>query len=227
MILYFPHIPKAGGSTLREIFFRKFQSNKIIKVWNTRFGADLDAGSFQNLDYETLKLSKAIMGHLPLKYFIRNHEAKKMLCNGDIKIITCVRDPVRRLTSLYNFIKFNKNHRKHLEMQNTGLVDFIYSQEENFQFNYLSCELAENIGEVNDLMKISSIDSSIENFQLYFKTHLGFDPGPVDIKNSITKFSLDNPIAKMEDIPHNTLAKLYKKHYVDHSLYEQSLQTTF
>jgi hypothetical protein len=72
VVFYFPHIPKAGGTTLKQLFYLAFGTDKCMKVWNPDFGADYAVAEFTQLSLEDIERSQVILGHLPFATYLSN-----------------------------------------------------------------------------------------------------------------------------------------------------------
>jgi hypothetical protein len=60
-MIFFPHIPKSGGFTLRTVFYNYFAQNVVIKVWGNK-SADYSMEQFLELDKDDIKNKHAIIG---------------------------------------------------------------------------------------------------------------------------------------------------------------------
>lgn len=92
-MIYFPHIPKAGGTTLKKKFYKAFGENNCLKVWNG-FASNAEVADFHQIS--DLKQYSAIVGHLPVSIFLEKvtfddlHTTSE---NGDVisrNIIHCM-----------------------------------------------------------------------------------------------------------------------------------------
>jgi len=123
MIVFFPHIPKAGGQTLIQGFYKAFGTKKCIKVWDPNFGADVSSDNFYKLSDKEFEGISAIVGHLPLLKFLKNNYIEKEFKKGNILIFTCVREPILRMISLYNYITYFEKHPLHEKIVKLSPVD--------------------------------------------------------------------------------------------------------
>jgi len=221
-IIYFPHIPKAGGTTLKQQFFKAFGNHDCLKIWDPRFGADVSPEGFKDVDKKTLQGIKAITGHLPVNLFFENQYAKAAFESGDIKIITAVRNPIDRVISLYNYVSHNRKHPNHLVMKNKSPIEFITEQKLNFQYNFLKFPNSDGLDAIFESITVFSIENSIAEFANFFQQELNFDVGRTEIKNTTVSIAGGRKLFSMNDIPVEVLKQLEEKHYLDMSLYRHA-----
>ena len=221
MLIYFPHIPKAGGQTLLQCFYKAFGAKRCIKVWNTNFGADVSPDQFKDLSSENFKNIYAVIGHLPVRNFFKNDYAKQQFYKGNVKILTSVRNPIQRLVSLYNYINYNEKHPHHRNLSNTPPLEFIINQQANFQYNFLKSDLYEilTLSQILDMIDVFPLERSIDGFTHFFKSNLDIDVGKLDIKNSSKDLAHGKKLLSESDIPNDLLNHLTKKHKIDFELY--------
>ena len=91
-LLIYLHIPKTGGTTLRDIIQYQYKSNKILTIPTLSESKDI----INNLSLDREKQLDIIQGHL--QYGIH----KKL--NRNIKYFTMLRDPIKRILSTYYYI---------------------------------------------------------------------------------------------------------------------------
>ena len=221
-MIYFPHIPKAGGTTLKQQFFRAFGNRNCLKVWNPRFGADVSPDEFKSVDSQTLKNKKAVIGHLPVSLFLENQYARSAFEAGEVKIITSVRNPIDRVISLYNYVSHNRKHPNHLAMKTKSPIDFISEQKRNFQYHFLEFPNAGGLEDIYKSVVVYSMEHSIEAFSTFFMEDMNFDVGPTEIKNTTASIAGAEKLFSMDDIPSDILLKLQEKHNLDMLLYDHS-----
>ena len=118
--IIFLHVPKAGGSTLRQIFLDQYSNvlakNEIHIINRTR-----DAKHFSGVD-EGLRLNyRLLLGHLPFGM----HE---YLSNG-FQYVSMIRNPLDRVLSDYSYSKSNKNHEAYSLINNSKMSFLEYACE--------------------------------------------------------------------------------------------------
>jgi len=100
-LIVFPHCPKTGGTTLKERY-RYNNSDFVVWDWATR-------------ESDIPGTAKVLFGHdVPLGKLHNTFTDKNLIH------ITCLRDPVDRLMSMYNFFK---TQLKYMDPDQTD-VDF-------------------------------------------------------------------------------------------------------
>jgi len=123
-MIYFPHIPKAGGTTLKRMFDRNLGAGKCIGIWDKRFGADFNADEFPSVDVSSIKEGLALYGHLNIRTALDNKHIAHLDENGELLIISAVRDPIDRIISLFNYMRVTEKHPSHKYILSLGLDGF-------------------------------------------------------------------------------------------------------
>ena len=90
------HIPKAAGTTLRWVMDRQYPQEKIFKIRGDIRGDQAKLHAMAGVDKRQLR---AVFGH----YCYGLHEV--LAPNQPFVYITMLRDPVRRVTSLYSYTR--------------------------------------------------------------------------------------------------------------------------
>ena len=139
-LIYFPHIPKAGGETLKTFFNDVFSTKGSVRVWDPKFGADVSPDDFKKLDESQFEGKSAVVGHLPVAEFMKNDYCRRLYERNEVEILTSVRDPVERIISLYNYIRSKPAHPDNERHLNTKPSIFLRGQPGDFQTKFLSCE---------------------------------------------------------------------------------------
>jgi hypothetical protein len=222
-MIYFPHIPKAGGQTLIHGFYKAYGIDCCIKIWDPQFGADVDAVHFEYLKPKDFENKFAIIGHLKIKQFLKNNYMKKEFEKGHVKIITSVRDPIDRLISMYNYIYYNSRHPKHDEIQNIKYEDFVLSQPRNGQYSFLEMEPSLDIDSLFETVVIFPIENSIKGFTKVLNNYSGVDIGKLEVKNRSLKWANGNRLFRKEDLGSEALKELSRKHHIDFKIYYKSI----
>ena len=219
-MIYFPHIPKAGGTTLKQILYHTFGENNCLKVWNG-FASDVDVDDFHQFTH--LEQYSAILGHLPVKAFLENVTANNLLKNKKIKIITAVRDPLERLVSQYNYMRVNEQHPDHLKFLSTPLSDYLLSQVGNQQVSFLSFE--DKIRKED--IELFPIESSVENFAAFLENESGKYINRIDPRNRTSDIAGERTLSSLDDLPNDLILELQEKHLKDIALYHLAQKNVF
>lgn len=113
--IIFLHLPKAGGTTLRHVFYDQYKYLKKGELYT--INRTKETPDFLNLPQKEKDKIKVLVGHFP--FGLHEH------LRGDFKYVTMLRDPKARVISAYNYSRSIKNHElHHLSISNT-LEDFI------------------------------------------------------------------------------------------------------
>jgi Sulfotransferase domain len=222
VIYFFPHIPKAGGTTLKQFFYKKFGRGNTVKVWDPNFGADVSKVNFEDFEGRLLINSSAVVGHLPVHIFMKNQYMKDKYNAGKVKIITTVRNPIERMVSLYNFVSLNEIHPNHEKVKAADPLEFMLKQQSNFQYNFLKFDKIDSVDEIFDVMEVCSTENSIKFFGDFFRNEIDFNLEDVQIKNKTSRFSSNGSLFGLDEIPSDVIEELSDKHSLDLALYERS-----
>ena len=224
MIVCFPHIPKAGGQTLLQGFYKAFGFKKCIKVWNPDFGADVSPMDFPSLSSEQFKGMSAVVGHLSLSDFLMNSHARGEFDKGNVKIITSVRNPIERILSSYNYMFYNEKHPNHENIKNKLPIDFIMNQPANFQYNFLKPKTESLLADLFETIEIFPIENSIPKFIAFFEKNFNIELGGLEVKNKSIDLASGRKMISLEDINKDVFDYLEKKHQMDFDLYHKSFE---
>ncbi|MEH6557747.1 MAG: sulfotransferase family 2 domain-containing protein [Oceanicoccus sp.] len=218
---YFPHIPKAGGTTLRNLFYQAFGTSNCLRVWNPKAGAMIGAKDFSS--FEKLSEFKVVLGHLSVESFLKNDEARLKFARGNVKIVTAVREPIDRIISLYNFIRVNPNHPMHTAMQSIDAFDFLQSQAPNFQLRFLSHCDRTDIETVFASMTILPLEKSTTLLKKHLEATQGATLKEIEPKNRTADRPGASNLLKRAMLNEDQLDKLCQIHHHDIQLHKRSL----
>ncbi len=124
-LIYFLHIPKTGGITLRDIISRQYKRFEICTVPTLKESKQF----LENISELTINQLKFIQGHM--KFGIHT------VLNKPSKYITFLRDPIQRVISLYTYILQVKNHPYNLSTadKTMSIEEFIESGQDSLLIN--------------------------------------------------------------------------------------------
>lgn len=222
MIVYFPHIPKTGGQTLIQGFYKAFGFKKCIKVWHTDFGGDVKPANFVDLSAKEFEGISVVFGHLNMSQFLMNTYTRSEFEKGNVRILTSVRDPIERIISLYNYISLYKKHPKHKSVKSTSPIDFIMEQPANFSFHFLKPKVKSTLDDIYGIMDIFPIEKSIHQLTIFFARNYNIEIGHLEVKNKSINLTNGEKVICLDDIPRDALENLQKKHSIDLELYHRS-----
>tara|TARA_B110000037_G_scaffold74060_1_gene88866 strand:+ start:122 stop:943 length:822 start_codon:yes stop_codon:yes gene_type:complete len=117
--IIFLHLPKAGGTTLRQIFYKQYshlKSNEIFTVNRTK-----ETYKFLDLSDDEKNKIKLLVGHFPFGLHKSMNEYKTY------KYISFLRNPINRTVSAYNYAKTTKGHDyfKKINENKMSLEDYV------------------------------------------------------------------------------------------------------
>lgn len=222
MLIYFPHIPKAGGQTLLQCLYRIFGYQQCIKVWDPNFGADVSPKGFRDFNENQFEGMSAVVGHLSLRNFFANNYARNQFENGNVKILTSVRNPIERIISLYNFIVFNERHPDYEVTKKISLVDFAINQPANFQYNFLRPDDKSTLNRIFEIMDVFPVEKSIDGFSKYFEETRDIIIEGLEIQNRSIDRAKGGKLLSCNDLPRDVVFELKEKHKIDFNLYSKS-----
>ena len=110
------HIPKTGGTTLRDIIQRQYRSEKILMIPKLDESEDI----LKEVSTSQINQLKLIQGHL--KYGIHNHFHRRA------KYFAIIRDPINRVLSTYYYVLSQKNNPQNLSTSNNQMTIYDYVQ---------------------------------------------------------------------------------------------------
>ena len=110
------HIPKTGGTTLRDIIQRQYQSEKILMIPKLEESENI----LKEVSTSQINQLKLIQGHL--KYGIHNH------FHRSVKYFAIIRDPINRVLSTYYYVLSQKNNPQNLSTSNNQMTIYDYVQ---------------------------------------------------------------------------------------------------
>ncbi|AII47846.1 hypothetical protein KR52_01535 [Synechococcus sp. KORDI-52] len=156
---------------MKQGFYEAFGRGRCIKVWRA-FGSDVSSDKFPDLSSHEFKGISAVVGHLRLSDFLKNSYAKREFDDGNVQILTSVRNPVERLVSEYNYVSCNVKHRLHDEIRGMSPMDYIKLQPANIQYDFLKPSDKSSIDDIVEIMKLFPIENSIKGFSNFFAEEL-------------------------------------------------------
>ena len=218
-LLFFPHIPKAGGETLKELFFSTFSPEEMLKVWNTNFGADIEAEDFEWLPNESLRGIRAVFGHLSVQQFLSNRFARALYDDGRVTIVSSVRHPIDRIISLYNYTLAFRAHPNNAHSSLIDRQDWLRWQPCNFQVTFLDLVFDCNGPVLPPFYHVFPIESSIDGFSSFFKETFGTDIGTLAIKNKTIDFDGSISSFSKAGMDRELINQLESAHHLDIALY--------
>ena len=222
MLVYFPHIPKAGGQTLHKVFFDAFALSGCLRIWNTQFGADISPEEFVSLSASDFESVKAIIGHLPVKNFLENDYARERFELGKVKILSSVREPVSRLISLYNYVSLNERHPRHREVLAMTPIEYLTSTPSNIQSKYLAPSKDATTEDIFNVMQVFPVEDSIPGFVSYITETFNAEVGEISVRNKSTEWAKGSSLFTIEDLPKAALEELRQKNQLDTELYRRA-----
>ncbi|HEX5791604.1 MAG TPA: hypothetical protein VFY13_10635 [Luteolibacter sp.] len=222
MLAYFPHIPKTGGQTLLHGFYSAFGRDRCLKVWDDGRGSDMRSGEFPSLLPSQFKKVRAVVGHLPVSKFMENEHASQAYERGRVRIFTSVRDPIDRIISLYNYMKFFPRHPAYETMQQVQPTDFIMRQATNYQLNFIKPHVDAGVDEVFDCMEVAALEVSIEALGKFLRQHFGRRVEPLGIRNKSEMHANGQTLLRREHLPDDVIQDLNQRHALDLELYHRA-----
>ena len=134
------HIPKTGGTTLRDIIQRQYRSEKILMIPKLEESENI----LKEVSTSQINQLKLIQGHL--KYGIHNHFYRRA------KYFAIIRDPINRVLSTYYYVLSQKNNPQNLSTSNNQMTiyDFVQSGVNPFLINGQTQLISGKTGDIDN-----------------------------------------------------------------------------
>ena len=174
------HIPKTGGTTLRDIIQRQYRAEKILMIPKL----DESENIIKEISASHINQLKLIQGHL--KYGIHNHFHRRA------KYFAIIRDPINRVLSTYYYVLSQKNNPQNLSTANNQMTiyDFVQSGVNPFLINGQTKLISGKTGNIdNPIIESEELFSlakeNIENDFLFLGITEMFDETILILKNML------------------------------------------
>lgn len=124
--LFFLHIPRTGGTTLDALLTKSFSPEEILKIYTKE-----EYEQYRYIDSQKLNSIRYITGHL----LLQNYDPPT-LYNSAVRVITFLRDPVKRLHSEYIFYKTwpNQHLYRYIRERKLTFRDYLMSREDIIKY---------------------------------------------------------------------------------------------
>lgn len=219
-MIFFCHIPKAGGETIKELIYRSYGYLNCFKI-----GVDFfEPHSFFKVPRETLISKKAIVGHLTTQDLIANPYIGELISRNSLKSFSVVRDPLDRVISEYNFIRQSKNHPIHEVLLSSSLQDYANSIG-NVQRWSLIPNLNSSLEEIFDFHALFKLPDSIRKVGLFLENYLGrkVDSANILPANKTEDLEVIAPLVRRSDLSEDFVNAFYCKNSIDKEIYERAV----
>ena len=174
------HIPKTGGTTLRDIIQRQYRSEKILMIPKLEESENI----LKEVSTSQINQLKLIQGHL--KYGIHNHFHRRA------KYFAIIRDPINRVLSTYYYVLSQKNNPQNLSTSNNQMTiyDYVQSGVNPFLINGQTQLISGKTGDIdNPIIQSEELFSlakeNIENDFLFLGITEMFDETILILKNML------------------------------------------
>ena len=174
------HIPKTGGTTLRDIIQRQYRAEKILMIPKLEESENI----LKEVSTSQINQLKLIQGHL--KYGIHNHFHRRA------KYFAIIRDPINRVLSTYYYVLSQKNNPQNLSTANNQMTiyDFVQSGVNPFLINGQTKLISGKTGNIdNPIIESEELFSlakeNIENDFLFLGITEMFDETILILKNML------------------------------------------
>ncbi|GAA6167804.1 sulfotransferase family 2 domain-containing protein [Sessilibacter corallicola] len=137
--LIFLHIPKCGGSTIRDKIIQRYSAaGRVFKLYNDNPRQDYytprTLTKFLAENEELPKTVKSIIGHISFE------ELSLLIDMKGWEIFSVVRDPIDRAISNLNYMRINQNHRGNshaMKVTENSLYSYLCSLDGALQSKFL------------------------------------------------------------------------------------------
>ena len=154
------HVPKAGGTTLRQIFLEQYDGStsrdEIYIINRTR-----EAKYFKDIDPKMRAKYRLLLGHLPFGI----HE----YLSGEYQYVSMVRNPIDRAVSDYAYSKSFKKHEAYsmIHDQKMNLVEYVSNYASSWHSNGQT-KLFAGAQYLHEECTTETFNRAIENIERYF-----------------------------------------------------------
>ncbi|MCF8350599.1 MAG: sulfotransferase family protein [Bacteroidales bacterium] len=218
--LFFLHIPKTAGTTLWKTLSKHFPFRSQLP---DRFSI-IASGGYPHFHYPleqsegTIKYCRFLFGHYPFVF-------KKLLGNNT-KVITFLRDPVKRVVSQMYHLKTREREYRNWSYGN--LYEKRIRKSSNLQVRYLCLDAITNklrpdlLGEVGEEELERASNNLRDSFFVGITEQFGQSISLLEAKLGITlgKIKKRNISKKKPDISPDLLQKIESDNQLDRKLYE-------
>ncbi|MEL6441277.1 MAG: sulfotransferase family 2 domain-containing protein [Cyanobacteria bacterium J06621_8] len=225
-LVIFLHIPKAAGTTLRDILCRQYKKEYIYELDSKNFLQSQE--DFKQLDPKEKDKIQLLMGHM----YFGLHEFMSLPST----YITMLRNPIKKVISYYYFVSKLTTHPDYelIKSQNISLKEYCIMKRPNMcnaQTRFLA---GENFSEVNnepemleqakrnlqDYFSIVGITERFNETLILMKQKLGWDLNPYYYKRNTNR---TDSYAKL-NISDDTLETIREYNQLDIELYEYACE---
>ncbi|MEM6612585.1 MAG: sulfotransferase family 2 domain-containing protein [Cyanobacteria bacterium P01_C01_bin.72] len=121
--IVFLHIPKAAGTTLKDILYRQYSTDEIYELDAKQFIQSQE--NFKQLDSTKKAKITILMGHM----YFGLHE----FINSPAAYITMLRNPIERVISYYHFVKKLPSHEDYelIKTNNISIQEYCQMGRQN------------------------------------------------------------------------------------------------
>jgi len=219
--IVFLHIPKAAGTTLKDILYRQYSADEIYELDAKQFIQSQE--DFKQLDPAQKNKINILMGHM----YFGLHE----FINSPTAYITMLRNPIERVISYYHFVKKLPSHEDYelIKTNNISLQEYCQMGRQNMcngQTRFLSgtgeseiCDYDMLAVAKQNLQKSFAAVGIQERFDeslLLLQKKLGWNKMPFYYRRNTNR---SNSYSRLE-ISSDTLAIIRKHNKLDLELYE-------
>lgn len=223
--VFFLHLPKTGGTTMRRVLDREYRNARRYEIGEDVTG---DIRAFRSRHWDRANAPQLVQGHMSygLHHFVP----------GPATYVTLLREPLRRALSDYNYVTSTPGHPIHGHVKDLGLVEYFESgitgQLSNGQVRLLSGDnLPDDPGvpsnrtmERDDLERAREhlvngfaavgLQERFDETLLLFRRRLGWH-WPFYVRENVTTRAY-----RQEDVDPADLARIRELNLLDIELYE-------
>ncbi len=224
--VFFLHIPKTAGATLRRIVYKNYPESA---VYNLNPNASTTEHHFQNLPAAEKQRFDFVQGH----FYYGLH----LFHPRPATYITLLRDPVDRILSHYYYVLKTPIHYLHQRVTSTKMTlqEYVTSgitdELDNGQLRLLTGVKGVPIGQCSRNMLEAAKDNLLNHFSLVgvserFDDFLGATQEVLKWKSSpYENVNVNESRRSKTDVPEETLRVIREANQFDIELYEFVLQT--
>ena len=163
--IIFLHIPKAGGTTLRNVLYHQYSRRNIYEIGEDVNG---DIKHFKGLAESKRKKIKLLSGHMS--------HGLHIYLPGRSLYLTMLRDPVKRVYSEYRFLSSNTLHPLYAIVSKLTFREYLHvnptRQANNGQTRLLSGNSFDDQTGIPGIIPLgrNDLEKALKNLKVYFPT---------------------------------------------------------
>lgn len=161
------------------------------------------------------------MGHLPMKMFLMNDYAREEYDQGRLVCMSVVREPIERLVSGYNYLRYHQEDELRERVENLSLDHFMELAAVNQQAEFLKFGEEIDLAESFSKVELYPLSHAVEGIGASCRKHFGKGFRKLPIVNTSKGNAGGRQLSHVSDIGPSLMSELREKHALDIELYDR------